>query len=153
MDKRDAIRSYAVALGICRVDLSGAWTVGFSGHEDQSHRDVVDRSEWSTPENSGAEGARQVWTGDLLCSWASEVVALIADSELYQVFFLFYSGKYVFENSTSWSHGWWLGVVRVPSSDDLFIESCCGFRRHQLITGCPCCGVVCPTYGSWSPCG
>ena len=95
VDKRDAIRSYAVALGICRVDLSGAWIVGFSGHEDQSHRDVVDRSEWSTPENSGAEGARQVWTGDLLCSWASEVVALIADSELYQVFFLFYSGKCV----------------------------------------------------------
>ena len=59
-------------------DITRGYHRGFvaawlSGHEDQSHRDVVDRSEWATPESSvrGSGAPRQVWTGDLL---ASEVV-------------------------------------------------------------------------------
>ena len=59
-------------------DPVAAWTVGFSGHEDQSHRDVVDRSEWSTPESLGAEGPEG--------APPRQVAVHCRLSELYQVF-------------------------------------------------------------------
>lgn len=51
---------------------------GFSGHEDQSHRDVVDRSEWSTPESLGAEGPEG--------APPRQVAVHCSLSELYKVF-------------------------------------------------------------------